>query len=135
MGETRKYQAIEVSCLQVKHLQSEVMCTRVFYGAGEDCKLKQTVQLNFDDKDSTYDMYIIVKHQDVVTSQEIARYEMTVEEVARRITSEAGTTWDEREFFKVDLKPQGEIWLRITEIGDDREEATVMTRLMGTSAG
>ena len=38
---------------------------------------------------------------EVVTSQEIARYEMTVEEVARRISSEAGTTWDEREFFKV----------------------------------
>jgi len=149
--ETRKYQAIEVACLQVKHLQSavmfrpndvfvefhlgfnEVMCTRVFYGAGEDCKLKQSVQLNFDDKDSSYDLYIIVKHQDVMTSQEVARYEMSVEEVARKISSESGTTWDEREFFKVDLKPQGELWLRITEIGEENDQATVMTRLMGST--
>merc|ERR1712139_39727 len=140
---------IEISALKVEHLQSavmfrpndiflefhlgfnEVMCTRVFYGAGEDCKLRQSVQLNFDDQDSSYDLYILVKHQDVMTSTEIARIEMNVEEIARKIAAEPGTTWDEKEFFKVDLQPQGFLWLRITEIPDEENQGpTVMTRLM-----
>merc|ERR1711981_452025 len=108
-----------------------MMCTRVFYGAGEDSKLKQSVQLNFDDQDATYDLYILVKHQDVMTSTEIARIEMSVEEISRRIAAEPGTTWDEKEFFKVDLQPQGSLWLRITDIGEEDERGpTVMTRLM-----
>ena len=59
---------------------------------------------------------------EVMTSQEIARYEMTVEEVARKISSESGTTWDEREFFKVRL-----ILEVLIEIGDRLLDAGVVT--------
>ena len=41
------------------------MCTRVMYGAGEQAKVKQALQLNFDEFDSGYELYIIAKHQDV----------------------------------------------------------------------
>merc|ERR1711964_185461 len=94
---------------------NEVMCTRVLYGVGEDSVVKQTVQLNFDDSDSYYDLIVLAKHQDVVGSDEVARKVFSTEDVAEMM-SEPGQTWNEQEFQEVSLQPQGKLWIRIAPV-------------------
>jgi hypothetical protein len=148
---TRQLQAIEVAILKVEGMRSavmlrpndifvelhlgfnEIMCTRVMYGAGEQAKVKQALQLNFDEFDSGYELYIIAKHQDVFSSEEVGRAVMNTDEIAQRMNkTDLGGAWDEeREFFPVQMEPQGTVWLRIGQVSDnDHQGQTVMSRLI-----
>jgi hypothetical protein len=146
---SRQLQPIEVSILKVDNMRAanmlkpndiflelhlgfnEIMCTRVMYGAGEAAKVKQSLQLNFDEYDSGYELYIIAKHQDVFSSEEVARAVLSTEEIARQLDKTQHMTWEEREFHPVQMDPQGTVWLRISEVAEtDAPGQTVMSRLL-----
>jgi hypothetical protein len=145
----RQLQPIEVSILKVDGMRAavmmrpndlfvelhlgfnEIMCTRVIYGAGEAAKIKQSLQLNFDEYDNGYELYIIAKHQDVFSSEEVGRVVMSTEDIAQKLTRTDHSSWDEKDFFPVRMEPQGTVWLRISEVSDqDAPGQTVMSRLL-----
>jgi len=146
---SRQLQAIEVSILKVEGLRAavmlrpndifielhlgfnEIMCTRVMYAAGEHAKIKQSLQLNFDEYDSGYELYVIAKHQDVFSSEEIGRAVLSTERIARELQKTEHISWDDKDFFAVEMEPQGTVWLRISEVADyDSHQQTVMSRLL-----
>lgn len=145
------YRPIEVAILKVEGLRSakmmrpndlffefhlafnEVNCTRVMYAVGEDCVVRQTTQLNFDENDGFYDLTVLAKHQDIVGSEEVARCVFNTDKILDLLSvggSDMG--WSESDFQAVSLQPQGQMWVRISDVSQDEEQQqTMMTRLLG----
>jgi hypothetical protein len=143
-----RFTPIEVFILKVEGLPSanfttpndvyvEISCgynitmkTRVHYRAGNSCVLKESVQLNYDDRDAATRLHIVVKAQDVIGATEIASTEFGTVQMNRllepdKLDSRAigwGSTlasenkaWDKDQFKEFDLIPSGRIWLRFQQ--------------------
>jgi hypothetical protein len=115
------------------------MRSRVHYRAGSSCVLKESVQLNHDELDTSTRLYITVKNQDVVGTSDIASTTFGTIQVNRlmepdlakdkktigwgsTIGGEDNRAWDGDQFKVFDLVPAGRIWLRIQSVSDDSSQ-------------
>jgi len=138
-----RFRAIELMIWKVEDLQSselfsansvyvevyfgynESMKTRVHNNAGNDCVLKETVQLNFDEDDDDEHMFVFVRNQKVVGGSELGRLELKAEQVAdiERANKAAPfpdghVRWQDEHFVQRRLIPRGTIWFRVNAVED-----------------
>mmetsp|Transcript_66645 Transcript_66645/g.124409 ORF Transcript_66645/g.124409 Transcript_66645/m.124409 type:complete len:323 (+) Transcript_66645:60-1028(+) len=151
-GSTARFQPIAITFWKVTDLPSadifnannvfvsvrcqynEQVTTRVHNNAGTSCTLKETLQLNLDPEEDEEDMFIFVKSQRVVQAKELARLQLTSQEVAeimkaceRRASAElnggGNVVWQDEAnggaFVKKTMKPRGEIWFRVLPVYDE----------------
>lgn len=136
-----RFRAIELMVWKVEDLQSadifspnsvyvevyfgynESMKTRVHNNSGNDCILKETMQLNFDEDDDDEHMYVFVRNQKVVGGSELGRLEIKGDQVAV-IEKQTGAfpdgavRWENEYFVHRRLIPRGTIWFRVNAIDD-----------------
>mmetsp|Transcript_845 Transcript_845/g.1876 ORF Transcript_845/g.1876 Transcript_845/m.1876 type:complete len:312 (+) Transcript_845:94-1029(+) len=113
---------------------NEKATTRVHNNAGTSCTLKETLQLNFDPDEDEEDTFIFFHSQRVVQAKELARLQLTsktLSDIMKRCTEAKnrnepeGTAvkWaeisDGGSFERLQLKPRGTVWLRVTDVQDD----------------
>eukprot|EP00427_Karlodinium_veneficum_P016546 CAMPEP_0169126170 /NCGR_PEP_ID=MMETSP1015-20121227/35298_1 /TAXON_ID=342587 /ORGANISM="Karlodinium micrum, Strain CCMP2283" /LENGTH=196 /DNA_ID=CAMNT_0009189801 /DNA_START=302 /DNA_END=892 /DNA_ORIENTATION=+ len=141
-----RVRAIELQILKVEDLQSkslfsannvyletslgynEPMKTRVHNGAGSACTIKETIQLNFDEEEEEDALFIYVKNQKVVGSDELGRLEMTpdhIKALEKECDKKGKNFWAPETFVEKQLLPRGRIWIRLNKVEDD-DQKTVL---------
>merc|ERR1712217_918097 len=94
---------------------NEPMSTRVHNNAGSGGILKEVIQVNFDEEDDEETLFIFVRNQKVMGTQELARAEITTEALKKMIKENRGLDmrWDEGSFKQpISLIPRGRLWLK-----------------------
>jgi len=156
---TARFRPVELSIWKVEDLASvdmfsannvfvevflgynEPMRTRVHNNAGSSCFLKESLQLNFDENDEEETLFIFVRNQKVMGTQELGRKEIPTDQLTdllkdsvRKAAQVPGQrnmllTWSTNEFTEIKLMPRGSIWLRLSPIVDHELEPGLMQDL------
>lgn len=101
---------------------NEPMSTRVHNNAGSGCILKECVQVNFDEEDDEETLFIFVRNQKVMGTQELARAEITTETLKKWVRANKGADvrWEEKTFpGPISLIPRGRLWLKAVPFHDE----------------
>merc|ERR1711920_293644 len=94
---------------------NEPMSTRVHNNAGSGCILKETIQVNFDEEDDEETLFIFVRNQKVMGTQELARAEISTESLKKMVRGNHNqdVKWDAQSFQQpISLIPRGRLWLK-----------------------
>merc|ERR1711920_441667 len=103
---------------------NEPMSTRVHNNAGSGCILKECIQVNFDKEDDEETLFIFVRNQKVMGTQELARAEITTETLKKWVRSSKGSDeirWEANTFpDPITLIPRGRLWLKAVPFDEDQ---------------
>lgn len=111
---------------------NEPMRTRVHNNAGSSCVIQESFQMNIDEESTSTLMTLLVKDQQLIASQEVARLMLSTREICG-IEDQTGKrrvefTYSEDSFIALNLTPQGTIWLAIAPVEDGDEERAPLMR-------
>lgn len=109
---------------------NETRKTRVHNNVGSSCDIKQSVQLNFDERDQYDHLTIHVKNQKAVGVETLGSLTLTCGEVKKieTTTSASGMNWDDHSFSREELQNGGgSIWIRIAPVIEERSAWHTLT--------
>lgn len=122
-GKVVKLNDIFVEC----HMgYNEPMRTRVHNNAGSACEFKESFQMNIDETQPSCLMTLLIKDQNLLTSQVLGRLMLSTRELCG-IEDQTGKrrvefTYNNDCFVPLTLLPTGQIWLAIAPVDDADEE-------------
>lgn len=111
---------------------NEPMRTRVHNNAGTFAEIKESFQMNINEKASSSLMTLLVKDQALMTSTELARLMLSTREVCG-IEDQTGKrkvdfTYSPESFVCLNMIPNGKIWVAIAPVEDIDEESRPLMR-------
>ncbi|CAK9047882.1 unnamed protein product [Durusdinium trenchii] len=113
---------------------NETMRTRVHNNAGSDCFLKESIQLNFDQDDDEEKLFLFVQNQKVVGAQELARVEISSDDVKKILKDghdkgASSSKWS-KEFFPYSfpLIPRGQVWVTAVPVVEEHHGYAELAR-------
>jgi len=111
---------------------NEPMRTRVHNNAGSSCIIQESFQMNIDEESTSTLMTLLVKDQQMIATQEVARLMLSTREICG-IEDQTGKrrvefTYSQDSFIALNLTPQGKIWLAIAPVEDGDEERAPLMR-------
>jgi hypothetical protein len=105
---------------------NEPMRTRVHNNAGQSAVLKESFQMNLNERDTGAQFTLVVKDQAVLGASELARLVLAGREVLdiEAKTGKTDTIFSySKDFFKeLKMTPQGSIWIAVAPVDDQPDE-------------